>query len=71
MHMHTHDLRLWNLWKTEPAHLEINEIITGVSLSTGTSFTTKRIALLNPEKYEHPCQIENVDSDGWVPTQGT
>jgi hypothetical protein len=36
-----------HLRKTVPAHLEINKVTTGVSLSTGTSSTTE--STLNPE----------------------
>jgi hypothetical protein len=44
--------------RTEPPDLEIHEVTTGASLSTGTSLTTKSIALINSEinsgKYEQP-----------------
>ena len=51
---------------TEPADLEIHEVTIGASLSTGTSPTTESIAPVNPGKYEHPCQVENLNSDGQV-----
>ena len=64
-----------HLRKTEPADLEIHEVTTGASLSTGTSPTTKSIAPLNPEinpgKYEHPCQVEDLNPGGQVQPQGT
>ena len=37
-----------HLRRTEPADLEIHEVTTYASLSTGTSPTTKSIAPLNP-----------------------
>ena len=56
--MHTHPYE--HLRRIVPADLEIHEVTTGVSLSTGTSPTTESITSLNPEinpeKYEHPCQ---------------
>jgi hypothetical protein len=60
---------------TEPADLKIHEATTDTSLSTGTSSTTESIAPLNPrinlEKYEHPCQVEDLNPGGQVPPQGT
>jgi hypothetical protein len=59
----------------QSADLEIHEVTTDASLSTGTSPTTKNIALLNPEinpgKYDHPCQVENLKPGGQVSPQGT
>jgi hypothetical protein len=53
-----------HLQRTEPVDLEIHEVTTGASLLTGTSPTTKSIAPLNPRinpgKYEHPCQVEDL-----------
>jgi hypothetical protein len=82
--MHAHS-QLWihihkpyfyeNLKSTEPADLEIHEVTTGDSLSTGTSPTTESIALLkrgiNPGKCEHPCQVEDLNLGGQVSPQGT
>jgi hypothetical protein len=49
----------------QPADLEIHEVTICASLSTGTSPTTKSIAPLNPEinpgKYEHMCQVEDLN----------
>jgi hypothetical protein len=70
--MHTHPYeyvcKLYpfeHLRKTMSVHLEIDEVTACVSLSTGTSPTTKSITLLNPrinlEKYEYPCQVEDVN----------
>jgi hypothetical protein len=60
---------------TEPVDLEIHEVTTGASLSTGTSPTTESIAPLkpriNPEKCEHPCQVKDLNPGGQVPPQGT
>jgi hypothetical protein len=46
-------------------HLKIDKVITGVSLSVRTSTTTESIMLLNPRinlgKYEHPCQVEDLN----------
>jgi hypothetical protein len=57
--------------ETEPADLGIHEVTTGVVLSMETSPTTESIALLNPEinpeKHEHPCQIEDLNPDKQVP----
>jgi hypothetical protein len=59
---------------TESADLEIHEVTTGVTLSTGTSPTTESIGPLNPKinsgKYEHMCQVEDLNPGGQVP-QGT
>jgi len=51
---------------TELVDLEIHEITIGASQSTGTSPATESIALLNPkiinpEKYEHPCQVDDLN----------
>jgi hypothetical protein len=47
----------------EPADLEIHEVTVYASLSMRTSPTIESIALLNPkinpEKYEHLCQVED------------
>ena len=81
-HAHSH---LWihvrksypyeHLWSTEPADLEIHEVTTGALLSTEMSPTTETIALLkpriNPGKYKHPCQVEDLNLDGQVPPQET
>ena len=52
---------------TKLSDLEIYEVITGVSLSTGMSPTIESIALLNLrinlEKYE----VEDLNLDGQVP----
>ena len=54
--------------RTEPADLEIHEVTTDASLTTGTSPTIESIAPLNPginlRKYEHPCQIKDLNPDG-------
>jgi hypothetical protein len=48
-----------------PADIEINEVTTGASLSTGMSSITESITPLNPRiypgKYEHLCQVEGFD----------
>jgi hypothetical protein len=73
----THTLPLWAPLKNWVglANFEIVEVTTGTSLSMGTSPTTERIASLNPginpEKYTHSCQVENLNPDGQVPSQGT
>jgi hypothetical protein len=60
---------------TDSADLEIHEVTTGASLSTEISPTTKSIAPLkfgiNPGKYEHPCQVENLNPGGQIPPQKT
>ena len=60
---------------TDPVDLEIHEVTADASLSTGTPPTTESIAPLNPRinpgKYEHPCQVGDLNSDGEVPPQGT
>jgi len=60
---------------TEQTNLEIHEVTTGALLSTETSPTTESIALLKPEinpgKYEHLCQVEDLNLDGQVPPQET
>jgi hypothetical protein len=57
------------------ANLNINEVTTCASLSMDTLSTTERIAPLNlginPEKCEHPCQIEDLNPDEQVPPQET
>ena len=57
-----------HLRRTEPADLEIHKVTTGTSLSTETSPTTESIAPLNPginpEKYEHPCQVKDLNPNG-------
>ena len=56
---------------TEPADLEIYEVTTDASLSNETSPTTESMAPLNPginpEKCEHPCQVEDLNPGGQVP----
>jgi hypothetical protein len=83
-HKHAH-LPLWthirkpypyeHLWRTELVDLEIHEVTTDASLSRGTSPTTESITPLNPginpEKREHPCQVEELNPGGQVPPQGT
>jgi hypothetical protein len=63
-----------HLRKTEPADFEIHEVTTDTSMSTGTSFTTESITPLNseinPEKYEHPCHVEDYPG-GQIPPQKT
>ena len=53
---------------TEPVDLKIHEVTTDVSLPTGTSPTIESIAPLNLrinlEKYEHSCQIEDINPVG-------
>ena len=45
--------------------LEIYEVTTAISLSTGMSCTTKSIASINvrinQEKYKHTCQVKNLN----------
>jgi hypothetical protein len=57
----------------ELVDLKIHEVTTDASLSMRTSPTTESIAPLNPkinpEKYEHPCQVEDLNPDGQVPSQ--
>ena len=65
MNARTHTLPLWAYPKNwvGQANLEIDK------------FTTERIALLdpgiNPEKYEHPCQVGDLNPSGQVPPQET
>jgi hypothetical protein len=51
-----------------PTHLEIDEVTTGVLLPTGMSSTTKSVTPLNlrinPGKYEHQYQVEDLNPDG-------
>jgi hypothetical protein len=51
----------------ELADLEVHEV-TGASLSTGMSPTIESITPLNlginPEKYEHLCQVEDLNLGG-------
>jgi hypothetical protein len=58
-----------------PAHFEIDEITTGTSLSTGMSPTIESTSPLNleinPEKCEHPYQVEDLNSGGQILPQGT
>jgi hypothetical protein len=60
---------------TEPPDLEIHEVTTGASLSTGMSPTTESIAplnpVINPGKGEHPCEVDDLNMGGQVPPQGT
>jgi hypothetical protein len=48
-----------------PAHLEIDEVTIGVSLLMGTlpttGSTTPLIPKINLGKYEHPCQVEDLN----------
>jgi hypothetical protein len=71
MNIHTQTLPYEHLRRTVPTDLEIYEVTTGASLSTGTSPTTESIAPLNPGinpgKYEHPCQVEDLNPGGQVP----
>ena len=55
-----------HLRRTEPADLEIHEVTIGVSLLMGMSPTTESIAPINPGKYEHPCQVEDLNPGGQV-----
>jgi hypothetical protein len=59
--------------KTVSAHLKIDEVTTDVSLLTGTSPTTESTAPLNAkinlEKYEHICQVEDLNLSEQVPSQ--
>jgi hypothetical protein len=54
-----------HLRNTVTTHLEIDEVITGASLSTGTSPTAKNTTPLNSginlEKCEHLCQIDDLN----------
>jgi hypothetical protein len=53
------------------AHLEIDEVIIGASLSIETSHTIENTMPLNLEinleKCEHLCQVEDLNMDGQVP----
>jgi hypothetical protein len=64
-----------HLRRTALADLEIHEVTTGTSLSTGTSSTIESIAPLNPRinlgKYEHTYQVKDLNPGGQVPPQGT
>jgi hypothetical protein len=77
MNVRTHTLPLWAPLKNwvGPANLEIDEVTTGASLSMDKSSTTERITPLdpriNPEKWEHPCQVSDSNPGGQVPPQGT
>jgi hypothetical protein len=55
------------------AHLEIDEVTTGASPSTGTSPTIESVTPLNPrikpEKCDYPCQVEDLNLGGQVPPQ--
>ena len=51
---------------TRSVYFEIDEVATGVSLSTGTSFTTKRII---SRKCEHSCLSIGLKSDGLIPSR--
>jgi hypothetical protein len=55
---------------TELTDYEIHEVTTSASLSTGTSPTTESIVSLNlginPGKYEHPCQVKDLNPAGQV-----
>ena len=74
-YMYTNLTPYEHLRRIEPADLEIHKVTTGALLSTGTSLTTERITPLNPRinpgKYEHPCQVEDLNPGGQVPPQGT
>jgi len=58
-----------------PAHLEIDEVTAGASLWKGVSPTTESTTPLNPEinpgKYEHTCQVKDLNPDRQLPPQGT
>ena len=74
--IHIRKLYLYeDLRRIEPTNFEIDEVTTDVLLSTGTSPTTESVAPLNPkinsEKYEHPCQVENLNPGGQVLPQET
>jgi hypothetical protein len=60
-----------HLRRIELADLEIHEVTTGASLSTGTSSTTESITPLNhrinPGKCEHSYQVEDLNPGGQVP----
>jgi len=60
--MHTHLYE--RLRKIEPTYFEIHKVTIGASLLTGTSPATESITPINPEKYEHPCQVEDLNSGG-------
>jgi hypothetical protein len=70
MNTRTQTLLYEHLRRTELVDLEIHEVSTGASLSTETSPTTESIVPLNPEinpeKYDHPCQVENINLGGQV-----
>jgi len=60
---------------TELVDLEIHEVTIGASQSTGTSPATESIALLNPEiinpeKYEHLCKVDDLNPGRQVPQKG-
>jgi hypothetical protein len=58
-----------------PAHLEIEKVTIGISLLMRTSSTTEKTIPLNPginpEKYEHLCQVVDLNLGGQVPPQRT
>jgi hypothetical protein len=58
-----------------PTNLKIDEVTTGVSLLTGMSSATESISSLNlrknSEKYEHQCQVRDLNPGGQVPAQET
>jgi hypothetical protein len=63
-HLYEHTYTNLTYISIASAHLEIDGVTIGVSLSTETSPTTESTTPLNPEinleKYEHPCQVEGL-----------
>ena len=60
---------------TKLADLEIRKVTTDASLLTGTSPATESTASLNPKinsgKYEHSCQVGDLNPGGQVPPHET
>jgi hypothetical protein len=75
MNTRTQSLPYDRLRKPKSTDLEIHEVTIDVSLSMGTSLTTKNITSLNPEinpgNYEHMCQVDDLNPDVQVPPRGT
>jgi hypothetical protein len=75
MNTRTQTLLYEHLRRTELVDPEIHEVSIGASLSTETSPITESIVPLNleinPEKYEYPCQVENINLGGQILPQET
>jgi hypothetical protein len=75
IHPYKHTYTYEHLRRTELADLEIHEVTTTASMSTGTSSTTESIASLdlgiNPGKYEITRDIEDLNPGVQILSQGT